>query len=457
MDTALSEEQDAIRRTVRAQLAHRCGPDEVRSATRTGPGYDTALWQALAQRPGLPGLMLPERYGGAGRGATELALALQETGRALLPSPLLATAVLAAPLIDGLGSDTQRARLLPRLASGELTAAFAVPSGSLPVALGLLDPPPAHLPQAAGGSGDWAGGGRAGGVQAVRDGGEWRLYGECAQVLDGHSAGLLLVAAHAGGFVRSRTLLFLVDGDAPGLVRRRQEALDETRPLARLEMRDVAAELLGADTAGKGGDPADPGDPGDTVGGEDVRGALACAGHRVAAVLAAEAVGAAEGALDRAVRRVGSGERGDGPAGASAAVRHRLAEVHVQVRAARSAAHHAAWAVDAGTAEAGAASGTALAHGLEVLRLAAGEAVQLHEEGGVGEEDAAQLYFGRAAGSEALFGPVHGLRSRAAGVAGLFTGSAGEENATAAEENGGRGAAGGGGGPRAPRGTPAAR
>ncbi|CAM5599757.1 Acyl-CoA dehydrogenase OS=Streptomyces alboniger OX=132473 GN=CP975_15135 PE=3 SV=1 [Streptomyces alboniger] len=77
----------------------------------------------------------------------------------------------------------------------------------------------------------------------------WRLYGQVDQVLDGHHAGLLLVAAHAGGFARSRTLLFLVSGDADGVVRVRQTALDATRPQARLQLRDVEAELLGDDDA----------------------------------------------------------------------------------------------------------------------------------------------------------------------------------------------------------------
>ncbi|MBK6033669.1 acyl-CoA dehydrogenase, partial [Streptomyces sp. MBT59] len=104
-----------------------------------------------------------------------------------------------------------------------------------------------------------------------------------SRVLDGHSAGLLLVAAHAGGYPRSRTQLFLVPGDAPGLVRTRLTALDETRPLARVELRDTPAEPLGAD---------------DTA---DAAAALADAGRTAAAVLAAEAVGTAASALERTV------------------------------------------------------------------------------------------------------------------------------------------------------------
>ncbi|MGW3916350.1 acyl-CoA dehydrogenase family protein, partial [Streptomyces sp. NPDC005070] len=153
MDARLTAEQEEIRRTLREVLAKRCGPRELRAAERTPAGYDPALWDTLARRLGLPGLALPEAYGGAGCSATELALACEESGRALAPSPLLSTAVLAAPLILALGTEAQRTALLPALASGALTAALAVPGTGLATALAL----------AGDNHGGWAGGGRAGG------------------------------------------------------------------------------------------------------------------------------------------------------------------------------------------------------------------------------------------------------------------------------------------------------
>ncbi|WP_328920428.1 acyl-CoA/acyl-ACP dehydrogenase [Streptomyces sp. NBC_00208] len=390
MDAAFTAEQDEIRRTLRELLVKRCGPGEVRSAVRTAHGYDEALWRQLAQDLGLPGLALAQEYGGVGCGPVELAVACEETGRALLPSPLLATAALAAPLIAALGTEAQRTALLPRIAAGELTATLAVPGGSLSTALGLTG-------DTTGGA--WAGGGRAGGVQA-RSGPEgWRLYGEAARVLDGHSAGLLLVAAHAGGFPRSRTLLFLVRADATtGLARTRQTSLDETRPLARIELRDTAAELLGAD---------------DAVDVAGRAGALAAVGRTAAAVLAAEAVGAAASALDRTVEYVKAREQFGRAIGSFQAVKHRLADLYVRVQAARSAAYYAAWDPAAG--------GLALAQALETLRITTADAVQLH--GGIGFtwEHEAHLYFKRAAADELLFGPVHRLRDHAAEQAGLFT------------------------------------
>ncbi|WP_411079919.1 acyl-CoA dehydrogenase family protein [Streptomyces sp. cmx-18-6] len=389
MDAAFTAEQDEIRRTLRELLARHSGPGEVRAAVRTAEGYDPALWRRLARELGLPGLALAEEYGGAGCTPTELALACEESGRALLPSPLLATAVLAAPLITALGAPAQRAELLPRIADGALTAALAVPGGSMAAALGLTADNRAVA---------WAGGGRAGGVQARRDAarGGWRLYGEADRVLDGHSAGLLLVAAHTGGYPRSRTLLFLVSADAEGLARTRLTSMDETRTLARVELRDTAAELLGPDEAA------------------DVCGALAATGRTAAAVLAAEAVGAAAGALERTVAYVKEREQFGRAIGSFQAVKHRLADLYVRVEAARSAAYYAAWDPAAGP--------LALAQALEAARIVAGEAVQLH--GGIGFtwEHEAHLYVKRAAADELLFGPVHRLRDHAAGLAGLFAG-----------------------------------
>ncbi|MEU0054829.1 acyl-CoA dehydrogenase family protein [Streptomyces sp. NPDC006334] len=394
MDPGFTAEQDEIRRTLRELLCKRCGPHELRAALDTPAGHDPALWTALADQLGLPGLALPEEYGGVGCPVTDLALACEETGRALAPSPLLATSVLTTPLVLALGDDAQRAAFLPRLASGDLTAALAVPGPALATALGLTG----------GNDGDWAGGGRAGGVQARRTasgrdgGGAWRLYGEAAQVLDGHSAGLLLVAARTGGYVRSRTLLFLVPGGAPGLVRTRQTSLDATRPQGRVQLRDVEAELLGE------GD------------GEQVLRALLRLGDQAAAVLACEAAGAAGRALERTVEYVGQREQFGRAVGSFQAVQHRLADVHVQVQAARSAAYYAAWATPRGER----VGGLALAQALKAQRTAAAEAVQLH--GGIGftwEHDA-HLYFKRAAGDDLLFGPAHRLRARAADEARVF-------------------------------------
>jgi alkylation response protein AidB-like acyl-CoA dehydrogenase len=216
-------------------------------------------------------------------------------------------------------------------------------------------------------------------------------------VLDGHSAGLLVVAAHAGGFARSRTLLFLVPGEAEGLVRVRQTALDATRPQARVQLRHVEAELLGQEDA-------------------DVLSSLSSLGDGAAAVLACEAVGAADRVLERTVEYVKQREQFGRVIGSFQAVKHRLADVYVQAQAARSAAYYAAWATTHGER----VGGLALAQALEALRGAAAEGIQLH--GGIGFtwEHEAHLYFKRATGDELLFGPTHRLRAHAADAAQLF-------------------------------------
>ncbi|MEW2632797.1 acyl-CoA dehydrogenase family protein [Streptomyces sp. NPDC048389] len=367
MDAVLTAEQDEVRRTVREALT---GP----GAGPGGPGGPGAsggpapeTWARLA----LPGLALPTAYGGAGRPLAALAVAAEEAGRVLLPSPLLATAGLAAPLVLALGSPEQRAALLPRIADTTLTCTLAVP-GRLGDALALTGDNT---------NGTWAGGGRAGGIQARRTGDDWTLYGEAPDVLDGHGAGLLLVAAHTGGFPRSRALLFQVEGDAPGLTRAPLTTLDATRPRAALQLRDCPAALLGTD-------------------GADVPAALAATGRGAAALLAAEAAGAAGGVLSATAGHI-TGREAD---------RHRLADLYAHVQGARSAAYYAAWDTAAGP--------PALAQALEALRTVAGEAVRLAE----GARDrAAHRYVGRAAADETLFGPVHRLRDAAAERAGLFT------------------------------------
>ncbi|MFI5807198.1 acyl-CoA dehydrogenase [Streptomyces sp. NPDC051561] len=330
------------------------------------------------------------------RTARTLARACEEAGRTLLSSPLLATSVLAAPLVRALGTDAQGTALLPGLTAGHTSATLAVPGGALSLALGLTGD---------NAGGHWSGGGRSGGVQARQAEKGWALYGQAEQVLDGHTADLLLVAAHTGGFARSRTLLFVVRAEgAAGLSRVRQPSADGARPQATLQLRDVEGELLGS--------------------GADVVEALVSVGRTAATLLAAEAVGAAERVLEGAIALPRGRDEG-----ASWAEKQRLAEVYVQVTAARSAVCCAA-------ADPAGGGALALAQGIEVLRAAAWEAVRLHGGTGDGREREAQLQFGRAACDELLFGPVHRLRDRAADAAGIFGPPAAGEPVSGASASG---------------------
>ncbi|WP_042364993.1 acyl-CoA dehydrogenase family protein [Streptacidiphilus neutrinimicus] len=397
MDPALTQEQEEIARALRDVLAKQAGPEEVRRAAVSPSGYDVELWRRLAKQPGLAGLALPERHGGSGLGPVELALACEEAGRVLLPSPLLASSVLAAGAIAAGGTEDQRDEVLPLLASGAGTAALALP-GTPALALGLVpDANPRVLP------GDVpAGGGRAGGIQArPADDGLWTLYGEAAYVLDGARADLLVVAAHAGGFPRSRTVLFAVDAaGSPGLRRERSAGIDQTRSVGRVQLRDVSARPLG--------DPA-----------LDAAPVLAGVGRAAAVAVAAEAVGAAAQALARTVDYVQVREQFGRPVGSFQAVRHRLADIYVAVETARSAMLYAAWSATAAPDDPVPAL-LALAHALTAARATAAEAIQLHGGIAITWEHDAHLYFKRAAADELLFGPPHLLRARAAELSGVL-------------------------------------
>jgi alkylation response protein AidB-like acyl-CoA dehydrogenase len=397
MDPALTQEQDEIARALRDVLAQQAGLEEIRLAAASTAGYDAELWRRLAKQPGLAGLALPERHGGSGLGPVELALACEEAGRVLLPSPLLASSVLAAGAVTACGTEEQRDGLLPALASGARTAALALP-GAPALALGLVpDANPRPLP------GDVpAGGGRAGGVQAKPAGdGLWTLYGEAAHVLDGSRADVLVVAAHTGGFPRSRTVLFVLEpADAPGLRRERSAGIDQTRSVGRVELRDVTARPLG--------DPALDASP-----------ALARVGRAAAVAVAAEAVGAAAQALARTVEYVQVRQQFGRAVGSFQAVKHRLADVYVAVETARSAVLYAAWSAATAPDDPVPAL-LALAHALTAQRTAAAEAIQLHGGIAITWEHDAHLYLKRAAADELLFGPPHLLRARAAELSGML-------------------------------------
>jgi len=135
MDFAFRPEQEELRRTVR-QFLDKVSPEaEVRRVMATERGYDAGTWQRMAGELGLAGLAIPEQYGGAGAGFTELGIVAQELGRALFCGPFLSTAVLAAAALLESADDAARRRWLPAIAAGELIATVALPEmlpGMLP-------------------------------------------------------------------------------------------------------------------------------------------------------------------------------------------------------------------------------------------------------------------------------------------------------------------------------------
>ncbi|MFJ8111357.1 acyl-CoA dehydrogenase family protein [Streptomyces sp. NPDC096132] len=360
-----TDEQRQLRDVLREFLAAACGPEEVREQAAGPRGFDQVLWGRLAGEIGVHGLALPEEYGGAGGSFRELAVALEETGRVLCPAPLLSTVVLAAHTL--LASRDRRAceRWLPGIAGGALTATVA----------GFLHP---------------------GTVAAEHGPGGWLLRGETDFVPDGEGADLLLVAARAPDGPR----LFACGPGAGDLDRTPRRVLDPTRRQALLRFRGTPAEPVG--DAGEAPRVVDT---------------VLDAGRTA---LAAEQLGGSAHALEAVLDFVSHRTQFGRPIGSFQAVRHRLADLLVEVEAARSASGYAgACLADPGAGEPRVAASAAAVACSAAYRRAVAEYVQLH--GGIGFtwEHPAHLYVRRARADDALFGTADDHRLRLAGILGL--------------------------------------
>ncbi len=355
MRFSYSEDQDALRRDARKFLEAHAPMVRVRAAAETG-GFDAELWRRAGTELGWPALAIPERHGGAGLGAVELAALFEETGRALAPIPLLSTVCLGATAIAEAGSEEQQRAYLPRIAAGRAIVTLALAEAD----------------------GRWDGAAVRTRAEATADG--FRLDGCKSMVLDGHLADLVVVAARAGAALD----LFVVSADAPGLSRRLLPGLDHTRRYAELTLAGVPAERLGAAGAGAR--------------------TLARTLDRAAIALAAEQVGAAERCLELAVEYAKTRHQFGRAIGSFQAVKHRLADVFVAVESARSAAYYAAFAASVDDPELPVLAALCKATCSEACFRAAADSIQVH--GGIGftSEHDAHLYFKRARASQALFG-----------------------------------------------------
>ena len=368
---AFSDEQRELAATLRRFLQDKSGSSEVRRLMATETGYDPRTWSQLAGQLGLPGLIVPEKHGGSGAGPVELALVCEEMGRALLCAPFFATAVLAVRALLASGDQAAADEFLPGIADGSTIATLAVCEDD----------------------GAWAADGVS--TRARRSGeGEgdgYVLDGRKSFVIDGHTAGLLLVVARAEG----GPSLFAVRGDAEGLARRTLRTLDPTRKQAALSLQAVPARLIGAE-----------GSAGDVV----------AATLRLAAVaLAAEQVGGAQRCLDMSVEYAKIRMQFGRPIGSFQAIKHMCADMLLEVESARSAAYYAAWAAQDGSDELPLLASLAKACCSEAYFRAAADNIQIH--GGIGftwEHDA-HLYYRRAKSTELMLGTPAEHREIAAG------------------------------------------
>jgi alkylation response protein AidB-like acyl-CoA dehydrogenase len=376
MNLGDSAEQRELREAVRRFLAERAPLARVRELMETADGTDPAVWRQASAQLGLPGIAVPEEYGGTGFSFAEQAIVLEELGAALFTGPYLASAVLAATTLLATDDEEAKKDLLPGIAAGETVATLAFTEDD-----GSWDSASIRL-------------------QAVKGTDGWRLNGHKSFVLDGHTAGLILVvAAGPPAPGNGKLSLFAVDGTADGLTRRALPTLDQTRKLARLEFSQVPARLVGEQGAAR------------TV--------LDHTLDVAAIALAAEQLGGARRALDMAVDYAKVRQQFGRPIGSFQAIKHRCADLLLMVESLRSAVGYAAAAVAAGSAEVPALASLVNAYASEVYSHVAGENIQIH--GGIGftwEHDA-HLYLKRAKASELFLGDASYHRERLATRIGL--------------------------------------
>jgi alkylation response protein AidB-like acyl-CoA dehydrogenase len=358
---SFTDEHEELRATVRALLTDQSDELAVRAQMQTERGWDEGVWKQLAEQVGLAGLIIPETYGGAGFGYVELCVVAEEMGRALLCAPFLSTAVMATNALLHCATDEVKSELLPGIASGATTATLAYADAN----------------------GRWD----LAGVEMMaqeKDGG-WVLDGTKCWVLDGHTADVILVAARTSNGLE----LFRVASDAQGLSRESVPALDLTRKLAKLSFAAT---------------PATRQSEGDQTQGLERALALTLT------ALAAEQVGGAEWCLDTAVDYAKSRLQFGRPIGSFQAIKHKCADMLLEVEFAKTASYNACWSAadciegDADWDEFLETAHIAKAFCSEAFYHTAAENIQIHGGMGFTWEHPAHLYFKRAKASELLFG-----------------------------------------------------
>jgi acyl-CoA dehydrogenase len=360
MNFGFTEEQELLRVEARKFLDQNAPLARVREVVESESGSDSALWAQVAEL-GWVGLCMPEEHGGVGLDLETLLVVLEETGRSLFPSPLIST-VLAAKAIERFGTDEQQARWLPGLADGSKVGTFA-----------FLERGDSMTPD---------------GVEAIAkaDGDQFVLSGEKLFVTDAGVADLFIVAVRSGSEADSISLI-VVDREADGVSVESFDGMDLTKRVGRLALEDVRVGVdcvLGA--PGEGWPAAEW---------------LLDLG---AALVTAEAVGAAEAALEITTRFANERVQFDEQIGKFQSVKHPLAEIYVDVESVRSLVYYAIWALDQDAEDAQLAVSRAKAYCADAFPTAGIMGVQLH--GGVGYtwEYDIQLYLKRSKWVRPIFG-----------------------------------------------------
>ena len=360
-----TDEQAQLRDAVRKFSAENFDEPTVRRLMESDPPFDAKVWARLGGELGVLGLSVPESDGGVGGTLVDQAVAVEELGARLACGPVFGTVFLAIPALVAASSGPARDELLGELVEGTRTAAFAVPGpGGLPSSREAVT------------------------VTASGD----TVTGTVERVVDAGAADVLLVAANGPDGVG----LYAVDAAGSGVERTPLATLDLTRPQANVRFTDAPARLI--------------------AGPDDAARVIDHALQVGAALLAVEQVGAAQHLLDLSVEYAKSRLQFGRPIGSFQAVKHRLADVLVDVEHARSTAYHAVWALADGSDDPALATSIAQAVCSAALSHVATDTIQVH--GGIGFtwEHQAHLYFKRAATDAALLGNAEQHRSRVAAM-----------------------------------------
>ena len=364
MDIGFTEEQELLRDTARKFLEGECPTKFVREMMATETAMTEPFWRQLADN-GWLGITYPEEEGGSGLGLVDLVVLMEEIGRAVMPGPYPATVLLGGAAIAAAGSPEQRREWLPRITAGEVKATLAVTEANA----------------------RWDASGITAAAREARGG--FALSGTKMFVPDAHLADVLVVAARSrdGSTMEDGVSLFLVPKDMPGLRIRRLPSVDETRKLCEVALDNVTV-------------------PGSAILGELHQGwtPLQRVIDRAAVALSAEMCGAAQRVLEMTVEYAKFREAFGKPIGSYQGVKHKCADMLVDIENAKSLTYYAAWALDEGDAEARLAVSMAKAAASDAGRKVCAAGIQLHGGIGMTWEHDLQLYLKRAKADEVMFG-----------------------------------------------------
>jgi alkylation response protein AidB-like acyl-CoA dehydrogenase len=379
MNFGFNDEQELLRSTARKFFDNEFPSMTVRTLMEDSSGMTPELWKKLAEQ-GWLGLIAPEEHGGMALGIVDLVVLLEEMGRAVVPGPFFSTVLLGGLAILEAGNDAQKKAWLPKICSGDAraTLAWMEPSAEMGAA-GVT-------------------------LQAAAKGSGFTLSGTKLFVHDAHTADVIVVAARTASSQNPEEgiSLFLVPKGMPGLAVTLLPTMDQTRKLCEVTLTNVA---LGGDAImgapGAGWKP------------------LARVIDRATVGLCAEMCGGAQKVLDMTVEYAKIRQAFGRPIGSYQGVKHRAADMLVDVENSKSITYYAAWAMDEGVPEGPLAVSMAKAYVSDAYRRVSGAGIQLH--GGIGftwEHDL-HLYFKRAKGSEFTFGDATWHRERVAQLVNL--------------------------------------